>query len=411
VSLTSTCVDVSPYSHAADTCKDYSVNKFNMSPQAQAYFLDSAVIGQFDPATFHYSSTPYAGNPASSVRSIPYGTVTSVPEFRQELGKLEKKQKDKEKQPQLSPEGQVAVLDAFYSEWDKANKSRDFLGNSPRIVKEYGGLGPIFFEFFGKELEDNSAALVKRLQTYELRKFVAEKDEINSAFDAREAKIDATYRNSFSEAKERHAADLRLAGQTAPTLLQAVTSLSGEASVGIPADAAFLYAEDTASDRHLSWKISLGKRPIGKLELTSDNAMNASALSTGLTARQSSFPSASSLSALDKDEYEVRYGSRLAKTWTEAVPADISISDRLSVVDSPVGFAFQQIGLSTTTYNTLRMTDNQIATRLFSEAIAPYLLKLPSALEGIGATDKFQAADILISCSKKDFLEPVRNFI
>ncbi len=119
------------------------------------------------------------------------------------------------------------------------------------------------------------------------------------------------------------------------------------------------------------------------------------------------FPKASSFSDTDRAEYNLRYGSRLLKTWhTQAILHDAIVTqEELQVSDTPFGFGFSLLATSGSVFNTLRMNDNDIASRFFKDIVGPYLQSLPTDLKSTGGSQAFQAVSISILGSKKSFTD------
>jgi hypothetical protein len=145
-----------------------------------------------------------------------------------------------------------------------------------------------------------------------------------------------------------------------PPVQETATSLQGEAMLTVPAGDFTIIAEDTTSDQHLRRSIPVPpvRASSQTIELTDANALKATPTTIASPAAQMSYPKAGNLSATERAEYNLRYGSRLLKSWTsiallhEALP----IGADLKVVDSPLGFGFQILASSTSVFNTLRMT-------------------------------------------------------
>ena len=75
------------------------------------------------------------------------------------------------------------------------------------------------------------------------------------------------------------------------------------------------------------------------------------------------------------------------------------------MVDSPLGFAFQLDAENTNVFNTLRMSDNDIAARLFNDLVVLYLQALPENLRTIGGSQAFEAVRLQVTGRKKSFIE------
>jgi hypothetical protein len=147
------------------------------------------------------------------------------------------------------------------------------------------------------------------------------------------------------------------------------------------------------------------------IELTDANALKATPTTIASPAAQIDFPKAGNLSATEHAEYNLRYGSRLLKSWTTTAVLHeaIQTGDDLEIVDSPLGFGFQLEAPSTNVFNTLRMTDNDMAGRLFKDLVALYLQALPQDLRTIGGSQAFKAISLRITGRKKSFANSMRS--
>jgi hypothetical protein len=143
------------------------------------------------------------------------------------------------------------------------------------------------------------------------------------------------------------------------------------------------------------------------LELTDANAQQLAPNAIASATVSRNYPTAKEMSNTDQAEYKLRYGSRLLKTWqTVTVLHDAKASGgELALEDTPFGFGLAVMATSDNVFNTLRMSDNDIAARFFRELIAPYLQSLPTDLKSTGGSDAFQAVKISILGSKKSFAD------
>jgi hypothetical protein len=238
---------------------------------------------------------------------------------------------------------------------------------------------------------------------------MAAKDGINATYDSQQAEADATFRLGAEGAERKRTAAIDAAMKRTPPVQETATSLQSEAMLTVPAGDFTIIAEDTTSDQHLRWSIPVPpvRASSQTIELTDANALRATPTTIASPAAQMSYPKAGNLSATERAEYDLRYGSRLLKSWTstaalhEAIPA----GDDLKVLDSPLGFGFQLQASSTSVFNTLRMTDNDMAGRFFKDLVAPYLQALPEDLRTIGGSQAFEAVSLRITGRKKSFLE------
>jgi hypothetical protein len=292
----------------------------------------------------------------------------------------------------------------FLDEWFK-----EATASSIWRIANFGNVRPVFFVTAATLLQAESKRTVKSATDKPLSAFIAAKDGINAKYDSQQAGADATFRLGAEGAERKRTAAIEAAMKRTPPVQEATTSLQGEALLTVPAGDFTIIAEDTTTDQHLRWSIPVPSvhESSQTIELTDANALKATPTTIASPAAQVSYPKAADLSATERAEYNLRYGSRLLKSWAsiallhDAIPA----GDDLDLLDSPLGFGFQIQAASTSVFNTLRMTDNDMAGRFFKDLVALYLQALPQDLRTIGGSQAFEAVSLRITGSKKSFAE------
>lgn len=382
--------------------------KVHLSPQLRKLFVHPAIIGTFDVRTFDQESTPIIRNQRGALSAIPLESYQQVPEFSKQIEKAVKKERDQAKlkgTAPLPPEVANAAVRRFITEWFKET----ITGLGYWRIGNFGNVRPVFFVTAATLLQAASKRTVKSATDKPLSAFIAAKDGINAKYDSQQAEADATFRLGAEGAERKRAAAVDAAMKRTPPVQETATSLQGEAVLTVPTGNFTIIAEDTTTDQHLRWSIPVPpvRASSQAIELTDANALKATPTTIASPAAQVSYPKAGNLSATEREEYNLRYGSRLLKSWTstallhDAIPA----GDDLEVVDSPLGFGFQLQASSTSVFNTLRMTDNDMAGRFFKDLVAPYLQVLPQDLRTIGGSQAFEAVSLRIAGRKKSFLE------
>jgi len=396
-----------PYGVAALPCGTYSLGgEVRLSPQLRKLFVHPAIIGTFDVRTYNPDNTPIVRNRMAALLAIPIESYQQVPEFSKEIEKAVSQERYRAKlkrgQP-LPPEVVDAAVVRFRDEWIKLERS----GYSAQF--EDGHVTPDFFATAATLLQAASRRAVEAATGKPRSAFVAAKDRINAKYDSQQAEADAAFRLGAEGAEGKRAAAIDAAMKRTPPVQEAATSLQGEAMLTVPAGDFTIIAEDTTTDQHLRWRVPVPRVRASPetIELTDANALKAAPAAIAGPALQMSFPKAENLSPTERAEYNLRYGSRLLKSWTSAVVLHgaIPTGDDLDVVDSPLGLGFQLQASSTSVFNTLRMTDNDIAGRFFKDLVAPYLQALPQDLRTIGGSQAFEAVSLRMTGRKKSFAE------
>lgn len=382
-------------------------NKVSLSPQIRHLFVHPAIIGAFDVRSYKPESTPIIRNRQSALAAIPLESYQQVPEFSKEIEKAIGKERDRAKLKRtqaLTPEVSKAAVARFCDEWVKAAR-----GGYSYPLKKFGGVRPDFFDTAANLLQAASKRAVKSATDKPLSAYVAGKDTVNATYDARQAEADATFKRGAEAAERTRAAALDAAMKRTPPVQETATSLQGEATLSVPLGDFTIIAEDTTTDQHLRWSIAVPRDRASSptIELTDANALKATPTTIASAAAQPSYPKAASLSETERAEYNLRYGSRLLKSWTSAsvLHDALPVGEDLELVDSQLGFAFQLAAESTSVFNTLRMTDNDMAARFFKDVVAPYLQSLPSDLRTTGGSQAFEAVSLRITGRKKSFAD------
>jgi hypothetical protein len=383
----------------------------HISAQLRKLFVHPATIGAFDVRTFNPDNTPIIRNRMAALSAIPIESYQQVPEFSKEVEKAISKERDRAKLKRgqaLPPDAANAAVVRFRDEWVKAAVKAATGGYSYQL-RRFGNIDPDFFAAAATILQAESKRAVKSATDKPLSVFIAAKDGINAKYDSQQAEADAMFRLGAEGAEGKRAAAVHAAIKRTPPVQETATSLQGEALLTVPAGNFTIIAEDTTTDQHLRWSIPVPSvhESFQTIELTDANALKATPTTIASPAARMSYPKASDLSATERAEYNLRYGSRLLKSWAsiallhDAIPS----GDDLDLLDSPLGFGFQIQASSTSVFNTLRMTDNDIAGRFFKDLVALYLQALPQDLRTIGGSQAFEAVSLRITGSKKSFAE------
>ncbi len=410
-----TCAAIDTILHKINSCDTpYGGldKKTPLSDGLRSLLSSPEIIGSFDVKTFKAASAPITVNRTATVlNNVPLSMYLAASEFSKALEKPVKKERDKRKLGATDPlpvDAAQLVVRQLIEEWQNATqKSNNLLyGRSP--LDKFGNISTDIFAFATEQMERAAKATVKSATDVPLQHYIAAKDSVNAKYDGLQRNTDAEMRANTEVAESKRTASLNLAAKRNPALQQTTTSLQGEAFVTVPPVGGFLYAEDTTTDQHLRWAIQLSPKNLPKmLELTDANALVATPNTVASAATSQEFPKASSFSDTDRAEYNLRYGSRLLKTWhTQAILHDAMVTqEELQVSDTPFGFGFSLLATSGSVFNTLRMNDNDIASRFFKDIVGPYLQSLPTDLKSTGGSQAFQAVSISILGSKKSFTD------
>jgi hypothetical protein len=396
------------------TCDDkYAFGqKVYLTQHLRRLFIHPAIIGSFDVRFFTKENTPVFRNRIGALTAVPLDIYQQVPEFSKQIQKAVEKERDRAKlkgNQAITPEVANAAVIRFVNDWDNAavkSSGSVFGGNQ---LSKFGYISPEFFTMALTAIETGAKRTVKSATDVPLADFVAAKDRINRNYDLQQAQTDAVFRHGAEQAEKTRAAMLETSAKKSPPVQVTTTSLQGEAVLTVPAGSFTIFAEETTTDQHLRWSIPVpSKRQASQtIELTDANALKATPTTIASLAAQPSYPKATDLSPTDRAEYNLRYGSRLMKSWNSAATLHDAqaIGDELELSDTALGFGFQVQAVSTSVFNTLRMTDNDIASRFFKDVVAAYLQSLPEDLRSTGGSQTFEAVSIRLLGQKKSFLD------
>lgn len=409
-----TCAAIDTILHRVYSCDTpYSSlgKKTSFSGGLRILLSSPEIIGTFDVKTFKAASAPITVSRTAALSNVPLSTYLAVSEFSKALEKPIRKERDKRKLGATDPlpvDAARLVVTQLIEEWQSATRKSNDLLYGRSALDKFGNISTDIFAFATEQMEQAAKATVKSATDVPLQHYIAGKDSVNAKYDGLQRNADVEMRVATEAAESKRIASLDLAAKRYPALQQTTTSLQGEASITVPPIGGFLYAEDTTTDQHLRWAIPVSPKNLPKvLELTDANALVATPNTVASAATSQEFPKASSLSDTDRAEYDLRYGSRLLKTWhTQALLHNASVTQaELQVSDTPLGFGFSLLATSGSVFNTLRMNDNDIASRFFKDIVGPYLQSLPADLKSTGGSQAFQAVSISILGTKKSFID------
>ena len=416
LSVTPSCLSYNSLDRNYTVCSErYRIGQqVSLSMDLRRLLVHPAVIGNFDVHTFSKGNAPVVHDRFGSLSAVPLEVYQQVPEFGKQVGKALSKERDQaklKKTDKITAAVAKAAVVRFLNEWFKADSRRSstFYLLDDGALRNFSNVSPDFFPSVAVVIEEGAKRALKTAAEGPLAAFIAAKDKINGNYDSQQAQADAIFRHGAEEAERRRTTALDAALKRTPPALQTATSLSGDVTLNVPGGAFAIIAEDTTTDQHLRWSILLTPENLAArtIELTDANALKATPTTIASPAAQVSYPKAKDLSGTDRAEYGLRYGSKLLNAWkTTAALHDAEITgDDLSLVDSQLGFAFEVRATSTSVFNTLRMTDNDIASRFFKDLAAPYLQELPQNLRTIGGSQAFEAVSINVLGRKKSFAD------
>jgi hypothetical protein len=400
-------------------CRTNSTFDIHLSDQFRTFLTSAQILGSFKPDTFSAKNAPGSRDLKAAMATIPFRDYLSCPEFEKAAKFVVKKNSKSLKQvvgtdsitssTVLSDEVSARLSGALANVWvvisEKANT--DF--SSGTFITEYfHGLPSGAVDYLLKQIEGAATQAVDHGKFEVLSKYIAEKDKINLHYDSLQREADDAM-NAASDSAEKKLVDaLAEARRIYRPLQETTTSLQGQATITVPSTGGILYAEDMTTDRHLKWAVPiLGGKVPKTLELTDSNAIPVTPKGSTAVAKSAAkaFPTAKSLTDEQRDEYHLRYGTRLMRSWElqSAAHSLTSSQHKLILDDTPMGFGFVVIGGSTDVFNTLRMDDNKIAVRFFKDLVIPFLQGVPSDLKATGGENAFEAVSVSIVGSKKDF--------
>jgi hypothetical protein len=405
------CADYESILQRTELCSQYGIGqKVQLSSQLRKWMTRPALIGTFDPQTFKADKTPYSRDQRGALLAVPFSEYEQVPEFQNQIQKAAQKERSQSHVAAggaLSDEAQHSVVTRFTTEWTAAASKTSYYGRSD--LAKFGYLTFDFILTAHKELEKSGQLALRKNTDPLLLAYMNAKDEINSKYDSQQAAADTEFQAAAKSAEQHRAALLDVAARSTPPIATASTSLQGDTVISLSTGIYSLYAEDTTTDHHYRWALPIAVRNQPQtVELTDANALKATAETMASASAQPSYPKATDLTATQKAEYDLRYGSRLLGSWSKVCSAGGARShaeDRLLLNDSPLGFGFAVMCTSDNVFNTLRMNDNDIAARMFRDYVTPYLRALPSDLKGTGGSQAFETVSVNVLASSKSFAD------
>ncbi len=417
------CVEHWKYIQEDKVCSTYTPasSKLHLSPQFRSLIASIQIAGQYDPKTYRANLAPFNVNMNSALSSVKLSTYMSVPEFKNMFSLIFKKDSKQIKNAlgkstvspgdNLPPDLESLLLQTIVSSWymDSVNAKNHKSYDSADIVENYfSGVSTDMVAMLLSQMEKSGKDAVQTIRDSAMRQFIANKDAINARYDELQSNVDASMREKSKEAEDERKQSIVKAENSHPAIQQVITSLQGETEISISSPGGVIYAEDVTTDRHMRWTIPVSFKTVPKvLELTNSNSIPSAPNSFASASDKKDFPKASTLAETELDEYNIRYGSRILKTWGlvsiahEAHPE----SPRLGIIDSQLGFAFAVKATSENVFNTLRVSDNDIAVRFFKEIVVNYLQLLPADLSSTGGGRAFQAVSLEVEGRKKSFTE------
>lgn len=406
------CIDFEPLLQRTNLCSQHSFGqKIQWSNQLRKVLAHPALIGSFDPTSFKADKTPYARSQRLALLAVPLSDYENVPEFQDQIRKAVQKERSQAHLASgvaLADEAQRSAVSRFVTEWAGSPGKTKLMTGRPAIE----GFGFLTFDFIStlhKELEKSVELALKRNTDPPLLAYIKAKDGINGNYDSQQAAADTEFQAEAKSAEKRRAAALEAAARATPPAASASTTLQGDVVLSLAAGTYAIFAEDTTTDHHYRWSLPITVRGQAQtLELTDANALKATADTVASASAQPSYPKASEMTATQKAEYDLRYGSRLLGSWNRVCSVggnDSQAESRLRLTDSPLGFGFVVVCSSDSVFNTLRMNDNDIASRVFRDYAAPYLRGLPEDLKGTGGSQAFETVTIEVLASAKSFAD------
>src|SRR6266436_402967 len=400
-------------------CRTNSTFDIHLSDQFRAFLTSAPILGPFKPDTFLARNAPGSRDLKAAMATIPFRDYLSCPEFERAAKFVVKKNSKSLKQVMgtdsitsstvLSDEVSSRLSGALANVWvvisEKANT--DF-SSSTFITDYFHGLPSGAVDYLLKRIESATTQAVDHEKFAVLSRYIAEKDKINHHYDSLQREADDAMNAASDSAEKKLTNALAEARRTYRPLQETTTSLQGQTTIAVPSSGGILYAEDMTTDRHLKWAVPIiGAKVPKTLELTDANAIPVTSRGSTAVAKsaENAFPSAKNLTDEQRDEYHLRYGTRLMRSWElQSTAYSLTASQhKLILDDTPMGFGFGVIGASTDVFNTLRMDDSKIAVRFFKDLVIPFLQGVPSDLKATGGENAFEAVGVSISGSKKDF--------
>ena len=394
------CVVAFPTGNSYFECTTNSTYDVHLSDQFRAFLTSTPILGSFKPDTFLARNAPGAVNLKAAMATIPFRDYLSCPEFEKAAKFVVKKNSKLLKQSMgtdsitsstvLADQTSSILSAALANVWVVISEKANADYSSGTFITEYfHGLPSGAMDYLLKQIESATTQAVDHEKFTVLSKYITEKDKINLHYDSLQLEADEAM-NAVSNSAEKKLADaLSDARKTYHPLQETTTSLQGQTTVAVPSSGGILYAEDLTTDRHFKWAVPITWTKLPKtLELTDSNAIPVTPKGSTAVARsaEKAFPAAKSLTDEQQDEYHLRYGTRLIRSWElqSAAHSLTASQHKLILDDTPLGFGFVVIGGSTDVFNTLRMDDNKIAVRFFKDLVIPFLQGVPSDLKATG---------------------------
>lgn len=416
---TPSCVTAFAFGNQFFPCMTPMDSSVHLSEQFKTFLTSDAILGTYKPDTFSAKAAPAASDLKVAMAKIPFTQYMAIPEFAN-AAKFVVKRNSKELKNTIGTNSIIAsntlpdnvstsLSAALANVWVTVSEKAATDFSSSEFIKAYfHGLPSGVVPYLLNAIEKKSTEAVDSAKLAVLQEYITAKDSINLKYDALQHDEDDRM-NAASDVAESHLSEaLSEARKNYRPLQEATTSLEGQATINVPASGGVLYAEDVTTDRHLKWEIPIATAKLPKtLELSDSNAVPVTPRGSTAVAQsaQKAFPVAANLTGEQRDEYHLRYGTRLMKRWEmmSKIHNLASEQQKLILDDTPLGFGFFLSGRSTDVFNTLRMDDNKIAVRFFKDLVIPYLQEIPDSLTATGGQNAFEAVTVSIVGSKKDF--------
>lgn len=414
ISLIPSCIAYDRYlAGEAGACDDYLASireKLYFSNALREFIGSQPIIGIFDPKTFTYAKTPIAAE--QTFRLVRIEQFIAIPELSEEAQKALSKESKGQKlgAGQAVPDNiSAAAVARFVQDWRKATNTRGLYSIGGRSgLRKYRNLSPDDIRFAVRAMDSALTRERKKLTDAILERHIMEKDAINAHYDQLQASADAKFRAALERLEDDRNKAVAAASVKFRPVASGQTSLQGDFTATVVTGNYYLYAEDTTTDRRYRWMQPLRvATSVPIVELTDANALKSIATSFASTATAVKFPNAKDLTSDERDEYELRYGHRLLKSWSSSAVLHEVLPDAESfmIEDTPLGFGFHVKGRSTVVFNNLRMTDNDVAARFFKEAVSNFLKSVPDDLRNTGGSRAFEAVSVSVMGSTKSFAD------
>ena len=417
------CVEHWKYLQQDKVCSAFTPesSKLHLSPQFRSFISSVQIAGAFDPKTYKANQATFNSNMNSALYSVKLSTYLSIPEFKNMFVFIFKKDSKQIKNAlgknAVSPTDNLPsdlenlLLQTIISSWymDSLNAKNHKAFDSDQIIETYfSGISTDLVPILLTQMEKAGKDAVQTARDRAMKLYIADKDAKNTYYDGLQSNVDAAMRQKSKDAENERNEAIQRAEKSHPAIQQVMTSLQGETELMIPPSGGVVYAEDVTTDRHMRWAVAITSKTAPKvLELTNTNSITSAPSSFVSVSDKKDFPKASNLSETELDEYNIRYGSRILNTWGLVAGAHEAYPDvtRLDIIDSQMGFAFSVKATNGNVFNTLRVSDNDIAVRFFKEIVVSYLQLLPADLSSTGGSQAFQAVSLEVNGRKKSFTD------